>query len=134
MWTQVTLQVFLSYLLLLSVIAVFRFRHFEELHRRLKFFQEYNLHLPPKHFLSTGLDVSVIQERCKLLDRYLKVKDIRSLPVAWLYYCWTAKIRLILLIYVVVKILYGLRFYAGALIIYEITALNRDPILYFLEN
>ncbi|KAH9666001.1 phox (PX) domain-containing protein [Citrus sinensis] len=50
-----------------------RFRHFEELHRRLKFFQEYNLHLPPKHFLSTGLDVSVIQERCKLLDRYLKM-------------------------------------------------------------
>ncbi|XP_044485797.1 uncharacterized protein LOC123211255 isoform X2 [Mangifera indica] len=49
-----------------------RFRHFEELHRRLKFFQEYNLHLPPKHFLSTGLDVPVIQERCKLLDRYLK--------------------------------------------------------------
>lgn len=49
-----------------------RFRHFEELHRRLKFFQAYSLHLPPKHFLSTGLDVSVIQERCKLLDSYLK--------------------------------------------------------------
>ncbi|XP_041015012.1 uncharacterized protein LOC121257812 isoform X4 [Juglans microcarpa x Juglans regia] len=49
-----------------------RFRHFEELHRRLKEFQEYNLHLPPKHFLSTGLDVPVIQERCKLLDKYLK--------------------------------------------------------------
>ncbi|KAL2454047.1 Phox-associated domain [Abeliophyllum distichum] len=49
-----------------------RYRHFEELHRRLKEFPEYNLHLPPKHFLSTGLDVSVIQERCKLLDQYLK--------------------------------------------------------------
>ncbi|KAK4844551.1 hypothetical protein QYF36_021597 [Acer negundo] len=49
-----------------------RFRHFEELHRRLKFFPEYNLHLPPKHFLSTGLDVPLILERCKLLDRYLK--------------------------------------------------------------
>lgn len=49
-----------------------RFRHFEELHRRLKEFPEYNLHLPPKHFLSTGLDVPVIQERCKLLDNYLK--------------------------------------------------------------
>lgn len=49
-----------------------RFRHFEELHRRLKMFSEYNLHLPPKHFLSTGLDVPVIQERCKLLDDYLK--------------------------------------------------------------
>ncbi|EXB74504.1 Copia protein [Morus notabilis] len=49
-----------------------RFRHFEELHRRLKIFSEYNLHLPPKHFLSTGLDVPVIQERCKLLDDYLK--------------------------------------------------------------
>ncbi|KAJ0007828.1 hypothetical protein Pint_29796 [Pistacia integerrima] len=49
-----------------------RFRHFEELHRRLKFFQEYNLHLPPKHFLSTGFDVPVIRERCKLLDIYLK--------------------------------------------------------------
>ncbi|KAK6153694.1 hypothetical protein DH2020_013333 [Rehmannia glutinosa] len=34
-----------------------RFRHFEELHRRLKEFPEYNLHLPPKHFLSSGLDV-----------------------------------------------------------------------------
>ncbi|XP_047152386.1 uncharacterized protein LOC124824065 [Vigna umbellata] len=49
-----------------------RFRHFEELHRRLKEFSEYNLHLPPKHFLSTGLDVPVIQERCELLDKYLK--------------------------------------------------------------
>lgn len=49
-----------------------RFRHFEELHRRLKEFPEYDLHLPPKHFLSTGLDVPVIQERCKLLDKYLK--------------------------------------------------------------
>lgn len=50
-----------------------RYQHFEELHRRLKEFPEYNLHLPPKHFLSTGLDVYVIQERCKLLDQYLKV-------------------------------------------------------------
>ncbi|GKV27027.1 hypothetical protein SLEP1_g36233 [Rubroshorea leprosula] len=49
-----------------------RFRHFEELHRRLKEFPEYNLHLPPKHFLSSGLDVLVIQERCKLLDGHLK--------------------------------------------------------------
>ncbi|XP_019194027.1 PREDICTED: uncharacterized protein LOC109188019 isoform X2 [Ipomoea nil] len=49
-----------------------RFRHFEELHRRLKEFSEYNLHLPPKHFFSTGLDVPVIRERCKLLDMYLK--------------------------------------------------------------
>ncbi|CAI9773610.1 unnamed protein product [Fraxinus pennsylvanica] len=49
-----------------------RFRHFEELHRRLKEFPEYNLHLPPKHFLSSGLEVFVIQERCKLLDQNLK--------------------------------------------------------------
>ncbi|XP_071731890.1 uncharacterized protein [Rutidosis leptorrhynchoides] len=49
-----------------------RFRHFEELHRRLKEYPEYNLHLPPKHFLSTGLDVDVILERCQLLDIYLK--------------------------------------------------------------
>uniref|UniRef100_A0A2P2MMH5 Uncharacterized protein n=1 Tax=Rhizophora mucronata TaxID=61149 RepID=A0A2P2MMH5_RHIMU len=49
-----------------------RFRHFEELHRRLKEYSEYCLHLPPKHFLSTGLDLLVIQERCKLLDKYLK--------------------------------------------------------------
>ncbi|XP_042052495.1 uncharacterized protein LOC121797822 isoform X2 [Salvia splendens] len=48
------------------------YQHFVELHRRLKEFPEYNLHLPPKHFLSTGLDVFVIQERCKLLDQYLK--------------------------------------------------------------
>ncbi|XP_078431779.1 phox (PX) domain-containing protein isoform X2 [Wolffia australiana] len=50
-----------------------RFRHFEELHRRLKEFSEYNLHLPPKHFLSSGLDIPVIHERCKLLDKYLKM-------------------------------------------------------------
>ncbi|KAG9455807.1 hypothetical protein H6P81_000315 [Aristolochia fimbriata] len=49
-----------------------RFRHFEDLHRRLKEFPEYNLHLPPKHFLSPGLDISVVQARCKLLDTYLK--------------------------------------------------------------
>ncbi|KAG2268377.1 hypothetical protein Bca52824_062932 [Brassica carinata] len=53
-----------------------RFRHFEELHRRLKVFPEYNLHLPPKHFLSTGVDIPVIQERCVLLDDYLKVKRL----------------------------------------------------------
>ncbi|KAF7843347.1 Sorting nexin-16 [Senna tora] len=40
-----------------------RFRHFEELHRHLKEFPEYDLHLPPKHFLSTGFDVPIIQER-----------------------------------------------------------------------
>lgn len=55
------------------IAYILRFRHFEELHRRLKEFAEYNLHLPPKHFLSTGLDVPVIQERCELLDIYLKV-------------------------------------------------------------
>ncbi|KAM1412636.1 hypothetical protein ACFXTO_025341 [Malus domestica] len=55
-----------------------RFRHFEELHRRLKEFPEYNLHLPPKHFLSTGLDLAVIQERCKALDQY--VKKLMQLP------------------------------------------------------
>lgn len=50
-----------------------RFRHFEELHRRLKEYAQYNLHLPPKHFLSSGLEVPVVRERCKLLDIYLKV-------------------------------------------------------------
>ncbi|XP_048443129.1 uncharacterized protein LOC103944871 isoform X2 [Pyrus x bretschneideri] len=55
-----------------------RFSHFEELHRRLKEFPEYNLHLPPKHFLSTGLDLAVIQERCKSLDKY--VKKLMQLP------------------------------------------------------
>nr|DAD44679.1 TPA_asm: hypothetical protein HUJ06_002909 [Nelumbo nucifera] len=49
-----------------------RFRHFEELNRRLKEFPQYNLSLPPKHFLSSGLEVPVVQERCKLLDKYLK--------------------------------------------------------------
>ncbi|KAK4359474.1 hypothetical protein RND71_021703 [Anisodus tanguticus] len=49
-----------------------RFRHFEELHWRLKVFPEYNLHLPPKHFLSSSLDIFVIRERCKSLDIYLK--------------------------------------------------------------
>ncbi|XP_028791905.1 uncharacterized protein LOC114747725 isoform X2 [Neltuma alba] len=56
-----------------------RFRHFEELHRRLKESPDYNLHLPPKHFLSTGLDVTVVQERCKLLDIYLK--ELMQLPI-----------------------------------------------------
>ncbi|GMI93811.1 SORTING NEXIN 3 [Hibiscus trionum] len=55
-----------------------RFRHFEELHQRLKSFPEYKLHLPPKHFLSTGLDIPVIRERCKLLDGYLK--NLLQLP------------------------------------------------------
>ncbi|RVW87985.1 hypothetical protein CK203_033887 [Vitis vinifera] len=50
---------------------------FEELHRRLKEFPEYNLHLPPKHFLSTGLDMLVIQERCNLLDIYLKNSKLK---------------------------------------------------------
>ncbi|KAI3835255.1 hypothetical protein MKW98_020371 [Papaver atlanticum] len=49
-----------------------RFRHFEELHRRLKDYPEYNLSLPPKHFLSSGLEMTVVQERCSLLDKYLK--------------------------------------------------------------
>ncbi|KAF3649675.1 hypothetical protein T459_10929 [Capsicum annuum] len=49
-----------------------RFRHFEELHRRLKEYHEYNLNLPPKHFLSSGLDVQVIRDRCKFLNEYMK--------------------------------------------------------------
>ncbi|XP_060172817.1 uncharacterized protein LOC132603682 isoform X2 [Lycium barbarum] len=49
-----------------------RFRHFEELHWRLKVFPEYNLHLPPKHYLSSSLDVPVIRERCRSLDTYLE--------------------------------------------------------------
>ncbi|WMV57625.1 hypothetical protein MTR67_051010, partial [Solanum verrucosum] len=49
-----------------------RFQHFEELHWRLKEFPEYNLHLPPKHFLSSSLDVPVIREWCKSLVIYLK--------------------------------------------------------------
>ncbi|MQL75157.1 hypothetical protein Taro_007511 [Colocasia esculenta] len=53
-------------------IYCIRFRHFEELHRRLKEFSEYHLNLPPKHFLSSGLEVPVVKERCKLLDKYLK--------------------------------------------------------------
>ncbi|KAI9080588.1 hypothetical protein K1719_037449 [Acacia pycnantha] len=56
-----------------------RFRHFEELHQRLKEFPDYNLHLPPKHFLSTSLDVTVVQGRCKLLDIYLK--EVMQLPI-----------------------------------------------------
>ncbi|KAF6176352.1 hypothetical protein GIB67_011141 [Kingdonia uniflora] len=49
-----------------------RFRHFEELHQRLKEFPNYNLRLPSKHFLSSGLELAVVQERSKLLDNYLK--------------------------------------------------------------
>ncbi|CAN6336682.1 unnamed protein product [Urochloa humidicola] len=56
-----------------------RFRHFEELHRRLKEYAQYNLHLPPKHFLSSGLEVPVVRERCKLLDIYLK--NLLQIPI-----------------------------------------------------
>ncbi|KAG0519417.1 hypothetical protein BDA96_09G262400 [Sorghum bicolor] len=56
-----------------------RFRHFEELHRRLKEYAQYNLHLPPKHFLSSGLEVHVVRERCKLLDIYLK--NLLQIPI-----------------------------------------------------
>lgn len=56
-----------------------RFRHFEDLHRRLKEYAQYNLHLPPKHFLSSGLEVSVVRERCKLLDIYLK--NLLQIPI-----------------------------------------------------
>ncbi|TVU20132.1 hypothetical protein EJB05_36325 [Eragrostis curvula] len=56
-----------------------RFRHFEELHRRLKEYPQYNLHLPPKHFLSSGLEVPVVRERCKLLDIY--VKKLLQIPI-----------------------------------------------------
>lgn len=62
-----------SSVLIVLFAACDRFRHFEELHRRLKEYHDYNLHLPPKHFLSTGLDVPVIRERCKFLNTYLKV-------------------------------------------------------------
>lgn len=55
-----------------------RFRHFEELHRRLKDFPEYSLNLPPKRFLSSSLDASFVYERCNLLDKYLK--DLLVLP------------------------------------------------------
>ncbi|KAM7471746.1 hypothetical protein LguiA_009929 [Lonicera macranthoides] len=70
-----------------------RFRHFEELHRRLKEFPEYNLHLPPKHFLSTGLDVPVIQERCKLLDKYLKVAHLYAYSCSLAITIITAKLQ-----------------------------------------
>ncbi|XP_054780633.1 uncharacterized protein LOC129288193 isoform X2 [Prosopis cineraria] len=60
-----------------------RFRHFEELHWRLKEFPDYNLHLPPKHFLTTGLDVTVVQERCKLLEIYLKLPIVSGSIEAW---------------------------------------------------
>lgn len=59
-------------------LLLIRFRHFEDLHRRLKEYAQYNLHLPPKHFLSSGLEVSVVRERCKLLDIYLKVFVVPS--------------------------------------------------------
>ncbi|GLJ29928.1 hypothetical protein SUGI_0591690 [Cryptomeria japonica] len=55
-----------------------RFRHFEELHRRLKDFPEYNLNLPPKRIFASSLDASFVHERCNLLDKYLK--DLLLLP------------------------------------------------------
>lgn len=51
----------------------YRFRNFEQLHRRLKDMPYYNLNLPPKRFLSSSLDYSFVKERCISLDKYLKV-------------------------------------------------------------
>ncbi|KAH9299978.1 hypothetical protein KI387_011561, partial [Taxus chinensis] len=55
-----------------------RYRNFELLHRRLRDIPNYMLHLPPKRFLSSSLDDNFVQQRCILLDKYLK--DILSIP------------------------------------------------------
>ncbi|KAJ0976628.1 hypothetical protein J5N97_012102 [Dioscorea zingiberensis] len=49
-----------------------RYRNFERLHRHLKDVPNYSLHLPPKNFLSSGIDDHFIHQRCVLLDKYLQ--------------------------------------------------------------
>ncbi|KAL7000624.1 hypothetical protein U1Q18_001776, partial [Sarracenia purpurea var. burkii] len=63
-----------------------RFRHFEELHQRLKEFPGYNLHLPPKRFMSTEaaydmlLMQSLSQRRAgKVVDSNIRYADVKPL-------------------------------------------------------
>ncbi|XP_043709583.1 uncharacterized protein LOC122658623 [Telopea speciosissima] len=49
-----------------------RYSNFERLHRHLKDIPNYNLHLPPKRFLSSSTDDSFVHERCIQLDKYLQ--------------------------------------------------------------
>ncbi|KAJ4965783.1 hypothetical protein NE237_017632 [Protea cynaroides] len=49
-----------------------RYSNFERLHRHLKEIPNYNLHLPPKRFLSSSTDDSFVHQRCIQLDKYLQ--------------------------------------------------------------
>ncbi|KAJ4962267.1 hypothetical protein NE237_022206 [Protea cynaroides] len=49
-----------------------RYSNFERLHRHLKDIPNYNLHLPPKRFLSSSTDDSFVHQRCIQLDKYLQ--------------------------------------------------------------
>ncbi|KAJ3703621.1 hypothetical protein LUZ61_007326 [Rhynchospora tenuis] len=49
-----------------------RYSNFERLHRQLKEIPNYSLHLPPKKFLSSSTDDSLVHQRCILLDKYLQ--------------------------------------------------------------
>ncbi|XP_042497206.1 uncharacterized protein LOC122076015 isoform X2 [Macadamia integrifolia] len=49
-----------------------RYSNFERLHRYLKDIPNYNLHLPPKRFLSSSTDDSFVHQRCIQLDKYLQ--------------------------------------------------------------
>ncbi|XP_042511847.1 uncharacterized protein LOC122086979 isoform X2 [Macadamia integrifolia] len=49
-----------------------RYSNFERLHRHLKDIPNYNLHLPPKRFLSSSTDDSFVHQRCIQLHKYLQ--------------------------------------------------------------
>ncbi|KAK8965818.1 hypothetical protein KSP40_PGU019677 [Platanthera guangdongensis] len=52
--------------------AIWRYRNFERLHRKLKEIRNYSLSLPPKRFLSSSIDDYFVHQRCILLDKYLQ--------------------------------------------------------------
>ncbi|XP_057787496.1 uncharacterized protein LOC131004760 [Salvia miltiorrhiza] len=49
-----------------------RYRNFERLHRHLKDFSNYTLHLPPKRIFSSNTDDAFVHQRCIQLDKYLQ--------------------------------------------------------------
>ncbi|KAH9695758.1 phox domain-containing protein [Citrus sinensis] len=49
-----------------------RYRNFERLHRHLKEFPNYTLHLPPKRIFSSSTEDAFVHQRCIQLDKYLQ--------------------------------------------------------------
>lgn len=72
-----------------------RYRNFERLHRHLKDIPNYNLHLPPKRFLSSSIDDSFVHQRCILLDKYLQdllsIANVAEQHEVWDFLCVSSK-------------------------------------------